>query len=198
MDTHQSNVPHDWRELAREIGIIVVGVLIALFFGQIVDSAQWASKVRAAERAMRWELLWDDGPQVYQRAAMHPCLMQRLNEIRTAVQHDDPRQQIAALTVSYSLDWLTYDSVAEQQELASDVSSHMPQQEMEDFATAYSQIPVMDRIAEREDYDIGQLHGFNRSGGQLTSTEKEKLLSTVAALRTDDSEMFYQRIPRER
>ena len=65
MDIHLPKVPHSWRELGREIGIIVIGVLIALFFEQLVQAWDWREKVRIAERAMRLEILADDGPQIY-------------------------------------------------------------------------------------------------------------------------------------
>jgi hypothetical protein len=44
---------HGWRAFVGEVGIIVLGVLIALTFGQIVDAWQWRDKVRHAEAAMR-------------------------------------------------------------------------------------------------------------------------------------------------
>jgi hypothetical protein len=40
---------HGWREFAGEVGIIVIGVLVALGFEQAVESLNWASKARAAK-----------------------------------------------------------------------------------------------------------------------------------------------------
>lgn len=41
---------HGWREFAGEVGIIVLGLLIALGAQQLVESWQWRQEVRA-ERA---------------------------------------------------------------------------------------------------------------------------------------------------
>ena len=86
MDFHLPKVPHSWRELAKEIAIIVLGVLIALFFEQLVQEWDWRQKVQAADRAMRDELLNDDGPEIYVDAAIHPCIVSRLDAIRSAVE----------------------------------------------------------------------------------------------------------------
>lgn len=53
VDIHLPKVPHSWRELGREIGIIVIDVMIALFFEQIAQAWDWREKVHAADKAMR-------------------------------------------------------------------------------------------------------------------------------------------------
>jgi hypothetical protein len=76
----------DWRENAREIGIVVIGVWIALLAQQTRDAWEWSQKVKASQAAIRHELLSDDGPEVYQRVALHPCMQARLDDIRAAVE----------------------------------------------------------------------------------------------------------------
>lgn len=52
---------HGWREFAGEVGIIVIGVLIALAFGQIVQSLHDRSSAEQAREAIRAEVrenLW--------------------------------------------------------------------------------------------------------------------------------------------
>ena len=56
MEIHKPKSVHSWRELFSEIGIIVVGVLIALSAEQVVDTIRWNHKVAEAESAMRSEL----------------------------------------------------------------------------------------------------------------------------------------------
>ncbi len=70
MHIHVPKGLHSWGAVAREIGVITVGVLIALFLEQMLEDREWHRKVRAAEAGMRHELFWDNGPQIYQRAAM--------------------------------------------------------------------------------------------------------------------------------
>jgi hypothetical protein len=134
---------HDWRNDARELAIVVIGVLIALLAQQVVQGWEWKDKVAAAERAMRHEMLWDNGPQLYQRAVMHRRAVQRLDAIRSAVEAGAPRQQITALIDSYWVPYFSYDSIARDAANTSDVSSHMPAGTMDLFAIVYTQMPPM-------------------------------------------------------
>lgn len=177
---------HDWRELAREIAIIVVGVLIALTAEQIVDDWQWRHKVDVAERQMRSELLYDDGPQIYQRAAMHPCVQETLDRIRGAVEGGQSRAQIAALIGRYWVDTRSYDRLALDAANASDVASHMPQQDLDDLSTAYEVMPLLERTNAQEAIDWARLRAFRRTGGAVSDAEKDRVLDAVEALRADD------------
>jgi hypothetical protein len=181
---------HDWRNDARELAIVVVGVLIALLAQQVVQDWEWKNKVAAAERAMRHEMLWDNGPQLYQRAVMHACAVQRLDAIRASVEAGKPRGQTTALIGSYWVPYFSYDSVARDAANTSDVATHMPAPTMDLFAIIYTQMPPMTRVSEREAADLAQLRALNRSGGTLSLMERDKVLSTVEALRSDDHLMW--------
>ncbi len=181
---------HDWRNDARELAIVVIGVLIALLAQQVVQSWEWKAKVAAAERAMRHEMLWDNGPQLYQRAVMHPCAVQRLGAIRAAVETGSPRAQVRALIDSYWIPYFSYDSIARDAANTSDVASHMPANTMDLYAIVYTQMPPMSRDSEREAADLAQLRALNRSGGALSAAERDKILSAVEALRSDDNLMW--------
>jgi hypothetical protein len=103
---------HGWREFAGEVGIIVIGVLIALSAEQIVQTLQWHEKVRHAEQAMRLELAEDDGPQAYGRLLIALCLDKQLARI-----HDRPGaaaspDQLRAWVHSYAPPFRTWDSEA--------------------------------------------------------------------------------------
>lgn len=181
---------HDWRNDARELAIVVVGVLIALLAQQVVQNWEWKTKVAAAERAMRHEMLWDNGPQLYQRAVMHRCAVQRLDAIRVAVEDGEPRGQITALINSYWVPYFSYDSIARDAANTSDVASHMPADTMDLYAIVYTQMPPLTRNSEHEAADLAQLRALNRNGGALSSTERDKVLSAVEALRSDDHLMW--------
>jgi hypothetical protein len=186
MHVHLPKALHNWRELAREIAIIVVGVLIALFFEQLVEGWRWQHKIAAAENAMRFELLWDDGPQLYQRWAMHPCVVARLDGIRSAVEAGRPRGEVRALIDSFWLPSFSYDSIAHQEAIASDVASHMSHDESDPYDALYDDMPRLDRTSEQEGAAIAQLRVLKRTGGALSPEEQDKVLSAVEVLRNDD------------
>jgi hypothetical protein len=60
MHFHLPKPLHGWREFTGEVGIIVIGVLIALGAQQVVEAAQWRSKVNAViafQRRFRPDLI---------------------------------------------------------------------------------------------------------------------------------------------
>src|SRR5258707_11760041 len=74
MQVHLPKPLHGWRAFAGEVGVIVLGVLIALGAQQVAEAWQWRDKVSRAEAAMRLELAEDDGPQAFGRLIIAPCL----------------------------------------------------------------------------------------------------------------------------
>ena len=187
---HLPKVSHSWREIAKEIAIVFVGVLIALYAQQVVDNWQWRAKVRTAEAAMQRELFYDNGPQIYQRAVMYPCLQQRLGVVRSAVDTGKGRAEVADAIAGVQIEFTSYDNLAIQSALASDVAAHMPQDRLNDYIQAYQMIPVMDRTNALESAALARLRSLARIGPPLTQEERSRVLEAVEALRNDDDMMF--------
>ncbi|HXS49667.1 MAG TPA: hypothetical protein VN713_06040 [Sphingomicrobium sp.] len=185
MEVHKPKLVANWRELFKEWGIIVLGVLTALLAEQAVQSIAWRHKVDAAIADMDNELGSGDGPQAYARLAMHDCLARRLNLIRSAVERGD-RPQSAALIDRIWLPERTYDSLAREAATASDVASHMPHERMLQYRIIYEVIPDMDRLSDRELVDLSRLRALSHSGGTLQTPERLAAVTAIEALRVDN------------
>ena len=59
MHVHLPKPLHGWREFAGEVGIIVLGVVIALALGQAVQAWQWHEDVKTARRSIQREMAFD-------------------------------------------------------------------------------------------------------------------------------------------
>ena len=189
MSMHLPKVPHGWREIAKEIAIVFIGVLIALYAQQVVDNWQWRAKVRTAEAAMQRELFFDNGPQIYERAVIYPCLQRRLDTVRSAVENGN-RAQVADAIAGVQIEFTSYDNLAIQSALASDVAAHMPQARLNEYIQAYQMIPTMDRTNALEAAALARLRSLARSGPALTQDEKSRVLEAAEALRNYDDMMF--------
>lgn len=181
----------DWRETGREIAIVVVGVFIALVAQQVVDNIGWGQRVRSAEDAIRHELLADDGPQVYQRVALHPCMQAHLDKIRAAIEAGADRSEIAALVKGYKVVFVTYDRVAYDGAMSSQVTTHMGPGELDRFTVPYTTLPAMDAANRQEAADLARLRGIRHEGaGRLWPVEETQILSAVEALRNDENMIY--------
>ena len=76
---------------------------------------------------------------------MHPCAVERLDAIRTAVEGNKSRREITALIDSYWAPYFSYDSIARDAANTSDVASHMPADTLDLYAIVYTQMPPMTR-----------------------------------------------------
>ena len=89
MHVHMPKPLHGWRAFLDEVGIIVVGVLIALAAEQAVQSIEWREKVDSALFDMDNELGSGDGPQAYGRLAIYACIANDLNSLRASIENED-------------------------------------------------------------------------------------------------------------
>jgi hypothetical protein len=92
MDIHKPKPWHGWPELLKEIGTIVIGVLIALGAEQAVEALHTARKTAEAREAVRGEIAADLG-WMQSREAQQRCVDARLDElsaILTAAREGQP------------------------------------------------------------------------------------------------------------
>jgi hypothetical protein len=85
MHFHLPKPLHGWRAFVGEVGIIVLGVLIAIAFGQIVEAVNWRSQVSDARSALGRDMAQSNRVFVY-RVAAHDCVARRLDRISDIVE----------------------------------------------------------------------------------------------------------------
>jgi hypothetical protein len=188
MEVRKRKLVANWRELFKEWGIIVLGVLTALLAEQAVQSIEWRHKVDVAIGDMTQEMANGNGPEAYARLAMHDCLADRLSAARTAVEIGDrmrSRQFIGTV-------WLpnrTYEAQARDSANGSDVGSHMPTMQMRKFRIVYALIPEMDRLNDKELSDLARLRALPASGGPVQQLEKLATIGAIEDLQLDNDRM---------
>lgn len=80
MHIHMPKPLHGWREFAGEVGIIVVGVLIALGAEQLIVANHWRHQVADYRQALRSEIAYDIGTHRY-RIAENRCVTARIDAL---------------------------------------------------------------------------------------------------------------------
>jgi hypothetical protein len=96
MHVHLPKPLHGWREFMGEVGVIVLGVLIAIGFERIAEQIHWAGEVRSARSALREEMQLADRVFAY-RVAAEPCIARRLGEINTLVEQAAKRATVPSV-----------------------------------------------------------------------------------------------------
>lgn len=189
MDIHKPKPVRQWRELVGEVGIIVLGVLIALGAEQAVAALEWRHKAQVAQRTMRHELSVDDGPQLIFWLGTDHCQRDEATAVRAAVERGAGRNEVLKLAERVWSPAVTWDELALRAAEASDVASHMPDGTMDGWFKAYSDMPDLDRQNDRIANDGVELRAVSRTGGALTPAERDRLIHATEAFLEDDQRM---------
>jgi hypothetical protein len=84
MEIHKPKPWHGWREFAKEVGTIVLGVIIALGAGEVVETLHWRHEAGVARDAIAFDLRHVLG-QAASKDATTPCVAQRLGQFSDAL-----------------------------------------------------------------------------------------------------------------
>jgi hypothetical protein len=147
MHFHLPKPLHGWRELAGEVGIIVLGVLIALGFEQLVEGWHWQEQVRAGRAALKTDFM-NIVANAEEQEAEDKCIRARLLFLRNLLDaHPDALQALGHIGSPASRTWYptTWTSL-----VASNVSTHMPRTEMLYYAGIADQAYLAEQETQRE------------------------------------------------
>ena len=188
MQFHLPKPLHGWREFAGEVGIIVLGVLIALGAQQVAESIHQREQLRDAEDAMTSELRDDDLPQAFTRAAIYYCYSNQLDGIEKAVAAGD-RPQFVKLARAYQPVFRTWDEEAWKAALASQVLVQAGSEQMIGWSKSYLLIPLLTETAHSEGVELHGLWATPGGTGPLSAAQQDRLLQVVSNLRGENRSM---------
>jgi hypothetical protein len=93
MHFHLPKPLHGWREFLGEVGIIVIGVLLALTAEQIVDAWHWRNEAREFRRAVDEEVALNLGYYAFDQMQAK-CATQKLGELQKVLQRSRDGQPV--------------------------------------------------------------------------------------------------------
>jgi hypothetical protein len=180
MRFHLPKPLHGWREFAGEVGIIVIGVLIALGAQQVVERLSWDRTTTDAKRDLRAELE-SDLFNTRERVLVKPCIDRRLDQLSDLIDHP-PSQPWKLLPGHYLAPIRIWPSSAWDTAIADGAADHMQSDERTNFATAYSFVNILHSIA-LEEFPVGAEFRMLEHGGRLSEASQDRLRADVARMR---------------
>ena len=189
-DAFPSTQPlHGWRELLNEVGVIVIGVLIALAAEQVVEAARWRDKMAVAERAMQIELAEDDGPQAYGRLIIAQCLDSQITKIHDGA-GNVTADQLRRWTSTYAPPFRIWDSEAWHVILSSDVGSHLGPERLVQWSSPYRLMSALTDAGNRERELSTELQEALPPSADVTPTEVQLVRRDAALLRKLNNQFY--------
>lgn len=169
MDIHKPKPVHSWRELLSEIGVIVIGVLIALGLEQAVEAWHWHEVVVEQREALRAEI-GDLRGQMLQRRELDPCFAARLTEVKEVIRRHDAGVPLGIVAPFgrplYGLAEHPIWDVA----VADQAVAHMTLDEQRRFIGAYRWVSIFRKITDDERTAIRALQSLNHAD-KLTAAD---------------------------
>ena len=169
MHFHLPKPMHGWREFVGEVGIIVIGVLIALGAEYLVEAAHWREASQSAIEAMtkdgsneRWA--------IESRFNQQQCIDKRLADLGTIFSRHEARESLGIVGAIgrpfYRNGWATSWTVA----VADGSVAHLPLKERSRFAEAFDTYELYERQMWEEKRAWQQLQMLNHASG-LTAAD---------------------------
>jgi len=162
MHIHQPKAVHGWRELLSEIGVIVIGIAIALVGEQVVEAFHWHHEVETERGALRDEVRANLGSAAY-REAERPCVDKRLVGLQEIFRRQakglplDLRAPITRppLSIASTGSW----EIA----LSGQALGHMPHREKLAFSDAFDSYKAFNQLRNEEDATWRRLELINHA-----------------------------------
>lgn len=177
MHFHLPKPLHGWREFAGEVGIIVVGVLIALGAEQVVEAMRWKERAGQAREALAGEISGHYGQAIEWRT-VEPCVAAQLDRLEQRLLSAGDRVDPAPLfregdrTFVLRAPSRPYPSSVWDGVLAEGVSSHLTADERLYLGVYYAQVHDLDEFNKQ----------LTASGTRLNSLARPIALDASARL----------------
>jgi hypothetical protein len=181
---------HGWREFFGEVGIIVLGVLIALGAEQIIEHFSWVHKRSQVEASMREELGNDDGVVAAGLLNLSRCSNLVLDRTQAAIDSGANRRTVAALARSYPVLHVFFDQDAWNAAKASQGLMHGGEDSTLQWAGPYSFVPILNDSLARVYVDVGRLKAWSGRNSALSANEEERATLAIEAVREDNDNLF--------
>ena len=159
--------PQGWAALAWEVGVVFLGIVLALAADQFVDRAYWNKQVSDFQKALAVEIGTTLGTYEY-RQLQDECATRRLAEVEQWWQrwHDGHRQQLErpiGLPLSLAIPTSVWGS------RTADITGHLSLQQRLVYARIYDEIANNNthRLAERDAWlQLASYEGARELGPQ--------------------------------
>ena len=188
MHFHLPKPLHGWREFAGEVGIIVIGVLLALGAEQILENIHWHHQLAVEGRALNSEVV-SNLDAVQTRMVLEPCIRRRLEELGQVL--NGHPEKAPRLIGSVGIPIPSEGSKgAWNIAVASGTLSHMPLEEQLDYSGAFANYENWDAMRRDERAAWIHLNVLSR-GTALSQADWAGLRQAYAEAVADDTRISH-------
>jgi hypothetical protein len=180
MHVHLPKPLHGWREFAGEVGIIVIGVLIALGAEQVVETLHWRNEAKDFRQAVDQELAIDLGAFEFNQLQQR-CIRRRLVELQTYLDRTRTNGAVhLAGPIGAPASISQYTSVWDNKD--AQVVAHLPVDVRLKYAQFYDEFRNTNGLVETQGQIWAKFLPFEEEG-PLTLAERRQLHALIEGAR---------------
>jgi hypothetical protein len=183
VEIHTPKPVHSWRELLNEIGVVVIGVCIALAAEQTVEWLHWRAQVAGAREEIATEMTRNINSATM-RLRSEQCVERRLDALASILDASGKSGSLPPLgdisrPSHFSMSLGVWDSV-----VASQVATHFPRQYLANLAVLYRGVQRLAEIMPLEQDAWDNLEVMVGPGRRLDPAAENDLRKALSRART--------------
>jgi hypothetical protein len=178
VEVHKPKAMHNWGEFLKEVGTIVLGVLIALAGEEAVQALQWRHEVGVVEDSLDDELS-DVVFAARERVKISDCQRRTLDRLDQLA--DESRGTILIRNAPVTRNRL-WGSAAWDAAVASGMLAHMDHDTRNTYANLFSFVHLFRELNLRQEELWATINAYRRPR-PLTETSRERFVEAVSQLR---------------
>ncbi len=186
MHVHKPKPFHGLREVLGEIGIIVVGIVIAIGLEQAVEGLHWAGEVRAARASLASEISRSNRVFAY-RVAAERCIDRRLDALEAIIEQVAKHEPVPHLgQVMPDIGNALNDNIW-QSHRAAQTLTHFDEKELELLGFYYQQVNSVRSFESNEVDALGVLKVLQGDPSRLGPADIAGLRVAIQHARFDNT-----------
>jgi hypothetical protein len=187
MEIHKPKPVHNWREFLSEVGVVVLGICIALTGEQAIEWLHWRSEVQEARQAIHAEIAADAANPIGRHLAFQPCLDRQLQEaeaILADLEAHRPPGHFTSFHSGFGGPGVTAEWDAQR---AAQTLAHFPPQEVAMMGSFYDLLSTLRGWNDQEAVSWADLAVLRNPPSGLAPGDLARLHGSIAFLRRTGS-----------
>jgi hypothetical protein len=193
MEIHKPKPVHNLRELATEVGVIVIGILIAIGLEQAVEAWHTSERTEIAQQAVDREVRFNLA-KANRELDMRACMERQLSALSDAIGQGDQAEVRRLMTVGHFVEPFPWTDAAWRAAVDSGVADRFDPERRRRYWLIYGTVNATDRAQDQYWDAYHRLRTIALSGlsespqaagvevaelARLTAAEEQKLSATA-------------------
>lgn len=180
MEIHRPRAVHGWRGLFGEVGVIVIGVVIALSGEQAVEALHWTHQTDAGDVVLR-EAFSREVRNAALREAQDVCVTRRLASLSSIVAQASQSGRLPPIGTIGHPPYTPWTIGAWDALVSSQTVSHMPRAKVIAYTAIAQLAAFLSGLSDREEDQWTTLDSMVGPGRRMSDVEAEELRTSLSA-----------------